>query len=437
MEEGESFTYLGKDFNMHMSDQHIKETLTEEINSYLRKIDLLPLHPLHKIEICQHYVFSKLKWRFTIYNLTETWVNQKIDSQLNRCYRKWLQIPISGNITHLTMPKGKLGLNIKSAKYTYQHCKLTVRRILKCSINDEAKKLYDLTTTKNVRSDTIVNKAIVDSNVPSHKNKSKCTKLINIESRETTWNNFMGLKEQSIIIKRILEVTKQKEIQSWQSLLSRFPISIHNFCRRYLIVSLANNSNLYKWKLVNSGQCDLCDNQQNQKHVFNNCVPALERYTWRHNSILKSLCNQLMQKQSSTFKLYVDGIVGFPNPSQLFRSTRPDIIVKEGSKITVIELTCPYETNTDSSREYKQKRYKDLHRNLLTLPSHFELILLEITSLGFVTDNIKDFKNFLKKQNFDSIYVIRLLQEVSIRCSYYIYCRRNKEWIHPELLSYG
>ena len=109
-----------------------------------------------------------------------------------------------------------------------------------------------------------------------------------------------------------------------------------------------------------------------------------------------SLCNHLMHKLSSTFKLYVDGIVGFPNPSELFRSTRPDIVVKEGSNIKSIELTCPYETNTESSRNYKQKRYKNLHRDLLTSTSQFQLILLEITSLGFVTENIKDF-NFLKK----------------------------------------
>ena len=160
-----------------------------------------------------------------------------------------------------------------------------------------------------MRSDAIVNKATADNNIPNSKIKSRCTKLINIEARENTWNNFMGLKEQSVIIKCVLEVTKQKEIQSWQSLLGRLPTAIHNFCHRYLIVSLANNTNLYKWKLANSSQCDLCDNPQTQKHVFNNCVPALERYTWRHNSILRSLFNHIIQKLSSTFKLYVDGIV--------------------------------------------------------------------------------------------------------------------------------
>ena len=63
---------LGKDFNISMNCGHVKEQLTKDITNYLKKIDILSLHPLQKIEICQLCVFSKLKWRFTIYHLNET-----------------------------------------------------------------------------------------------------------------------------------------------------------------------------------------------------------------------------------------------------------------------------------------------------------------------------------------------------------------------------
>ena len=43
-------------------------------------------------------------------------MKENIDSHLNRLYRKWLQLPISANITHLQMPQNKFGLNITSAK---------------------------------------------------------------------------------------------------------------------------------------------------------------------------------------------------------------------------------------------------------------------------------------------------------------------------------
>ena len=72
IEVNKSFTYLGKDFNMHMSNNHIKSQLVSTVEQYLKIINRLSIHPLQKIEICQRFIFSKLKWHFPIYNLTET-----------------------------------------------------------------------------------------------------------------------------------------------------------------------------------------------------------------------------------------------------------------------------------------------------------------------------------------------------------------------------
>ena len=54
------------------------------------------------------------------------------------------------------------------------------------------------------------------------------------------------------------------------------------------------------------------------------------------------------------------------------------------------------------------------------------LILLELTSLGFVSKNIKEMRTLLQKLNIDDHYVINKLKEVVIRCSFMIYCKRNK-----------
>ena len=45
-------------------------------------------------------------------------------------------------------------------------------------------------------------------------------------------------------------------------------------------------------------------------------------------------------------------------------------------------------------------------------------------------------RTLLQKLNIDDHYVINKLAEVAIRCSYKIYCKRNKDWANPELLSY-
>ena len=69
VEISENFSYLAKDFNISINCDHVKEQRTKDITNYFQKIDILALQ---KIEICQLYVFSKLKWRFTIYHLNET-----------------------------------------------------------------------------------------------------------------------------------------------------------------------------------------------------------------------------------------------------------------------------------------------------------------------------------------------------------------------------
>ena len=158
VEISENFAYLGKDFNISMNCDHVKEQLAKDITNYLQKIDILPRHLLHKIEICQLCVFCKLIWKFTIYHLNENWVNQNIDNSFSKYYRKWLQLLVCANITHLSLPNKKLGMNFQTAKLIYNECKITLRRILKYSRNEEARKLYEI-TMKYVNSDPIVNKA--------------------------------------------------------------------------------------------------------------------------------------------------------------------------------------------------------------------------------------------------------------------------------------
>ena len=155
-----SFTYLGKDFSFNMNCDHVKENLMKTIRDYTNRKDTLPIHLLCKTEICQKYVYSKIKWDLSIYDLSESWVKENIDSYLNQLYRKWLQLPISTDITHLQMPQNKLGLNITSVKKLYNECKLSVCRILKTSPNLEAKKRYEITSTKHINSDINTDKLL-------------------------------------------------------------------------------------------------------------------------------------------------------------------------------------------------------------------------------------------------------------------------------------
>ena len=173
-----NFTYLGKDFNMHMSNDHIKSQLVFTIEQYLQIIDRLPLHPLQKIKICQRFIFFKPKWQFSIYNLTETWVAKTLDNKFSKFYRSLLQISVSGNISHLFLPRSKLGPEIKTLKQIYNEYKVSNRSNLKCALNTEPPKLYELTSNKNVKHDGIVNDITSEYGLEKTPGKNKVQKYI-------------------------------------------------------------------------------------------------------------------------------------------------------------------------------------------------------------------------------------------------------------------
>ena len=208
-----------------------------------------------------------------------------------------------------------------------------------------------------------------------YKVKKKCRKIFNKNNNQKIWDDFIKLKEQSSIIQSITIRNSSKEISSWQRLVKNLPINLHNFCRKYLVSSLANRTNLKKWKISENNNCELCNCPETQLHIFNNCKLALDRQEWRHNLVISTICNHLKTKVTNDLlQLYAD-MDGYDNPVTLFKRryqtietnmddnlrhrVRPDIVLKNDNQIIAIELTCSFETNTDKSREFKKKKKKN------------------------------------------------------------------------------
>ena len=443
IELNDSFIYLGKQFNFGLNIDSIKSEITNDMLNYTGIIDKLPLDPHNKISIIQTYVFSKLRWRFSIYDLTETWVDSNIDNIINKYMRKWLQFPVCANITHLTFPNKKLGMNIKSAKTLFNQCQLSTRRILKQSKNPEIQSIYAATSSKHINHDSIINSVASESrNLAVTTNKqfnSRVDREHSTSVLKNTWNKFMNLNEQSILISHIVKVCPTKIINMWQVLAKRLPSNIFSFCRKSLIMCLPNKSNLHRWRLADNNQCILCQNMQTQLHVLSNCSKCLNRYTWRHDSVINSILLQISKSVKSTMKIYCDcNSLPYSNTSEIFANQRPDIAIVDGSKIVVIELTVCFEKNTSKSREYKVNRYGNLKSQLLIPSSKIEIIFLEITTLGFISkQSYQQFAKYLKSIDVhNSDHLIYKCMETVIRSSYYIFCRRNKCWTYPELLTY-
>ena len=58
-----------------------------------------------------------------------------------------------------------------------------------------------------------------------------------------------------------------------------------------------------------------------------------------------------------------------------------------------------HELNFEKARDYKEKRYRDLRKDLKINCNKFEISFIEISALGFVPTSIKEFK-FTKDESY-------------------------------------
>ena len=187
-----------------------------------------------------------------------------------------------------------------------------------------------------------------------------------------------------------------------------------------------------------TSDCSFCIQPESLLHIVAGCKKYLEegRYTWRHNSIIYFPANSLQSIKNSS--LYVD-IPGFISPCALTSdSLRPDLLLVIPDKcLYILELTIGFETNLRNNSQKKQLKYKTLIREQQKNFNEVRFIDLSMSALGVFDHLSKGSIDMIQDLNFDEAtknYMIRRTLTIAIRTTYYIFCRRNKDWDSPEFL---
>ena len=161
--------------------------------------DRLPLKPLDKIRVVNTYVYSKIKWEFSIYKLSTAWVKLHLD-----------------NILHAESDTGlTFNLVLISAIWNNQHksweliypflvifsCRVkqllekffpnpktqTFQKFTMTIYNDNEKKI-------NIGTNTIIERA----NSSTNENKKQIwKKIIEQEKKNKSWCHFINLKKKA------------------------------------------------------------------------------------------------------------------------------------------------------------------------------------------------------------------------------------------------
>ena len=186
-----------------------------------------------------------------------------------------------------------------------------------------------------------------------------------------------------------------------------------------------------------SSLCPACNNPQTLGYVIGGCTKHLTegRFNYRHDSILTNLTKTIKPAEGRV--IYAD-IEGYANPSTITgEEYRPDIVVTDQKKISMIELTVGFETNIENNTKKKADRYEPLIHQLKSTGYDVEYVNLSMGAIGTYGHSCSNLKKTLLNLGVSSLetdYIMRKIVNVCIRCTYYIFCMRNKEWPNPDLM---
>ncbi|CAB3982986.1 dynein heavy chain 12, axonemal-like, partial [Paramuricea clavata] len=261
-----------------MSDEHHKSELISLVEELMADIDSKPLHPKNKILLYSRYLLSKLSWHFTVSSVSKTWVTENIDSKVNSYIRKWLDILISGTLSTVFLTRNKFGLSICPPSVKFIQCQTVLRKALKTSPNEAINDLWKATSnSKNIQYDVYNSTKQVLKDFRSGQEDKLHTQLICQGSFFTNITKFS-----------LSQLTK-----IWSACQSNLPKNIFNFTVRYINNSLPTRQNLARWGLSPTSDCSRCLAPETLLHVVAGCQSYLERFTWRHDSVLNFLATSL------------------------------------------------------------------------------------------------------------------------------------------------
>ena len=202
---------------------------------------------------------------------------QSLHSIINEYVKRWPQLRQSANFRHLYLPTKQLGIKLSLPPNVYLASQLITRKTLKASDSKEIQEFYNMSRTKYINEDVILQ--IERPNTAKNN--------LTVANIKTILEDLSSLKEQNVIMNAVAEQCSSNFITLWQKVCDYLPKNFYFFSREAAVFSIANSTNLARWKKVASNQCGLCkSNKQTQIHM-NNCPTAVQsgRYTWRHDFI--------------------------------------------------------------------------------------------------------------------------------------------------------
>ena len=114
------------------------------------------------------------------------------------------------------------------------------------------------------------------------------------------------------------------------------------------------------------------------------------------------------------------------------------LLLTDKNILYILELTLGFETNMQSNRDRKAAKFSSLISDLSFSYRKVKFTNLFMSAIGAMGSSCKSLLSLLNDLHFNKtiqkIFITKAMN-ISIRSGYYIFCRQNKPWTNPELLT--
>ncbi len=444
--------FLGSHITFSGKQSEIFTFIRDSIQDILENIEKSLIRNEYKMSVYTKYVIPALRFKLTVHDITKT--NLKLlDNMVDKQLKLWLNIPPSGTRAILHC---KEGLGIKSISHLYRECHgiahtssrlkadSTVNTALDQRLHHERK--WTRKGSITVDSENVFQSATsgeLNNNSNISKVKTKVKNIIQEDISKTWHNHIRTLVVQGQFL-RLLEL--ENSSITWKSIAYNLPRGILKFAVNASIDTLPTKANLKRWGKRSTTKCNFCDSKETLHHILNNCTHMLDRYLWRHNSILSFIIKTVSKDLPDSWTIYSDlpnnmhGCSTIPTDI-LITSQKPDLVIlnKQSKSIYIMELSVPFERNIEDTHKRKMDRYEHLISDIKDSGFSVYYYAIEIGSRGYIsqdnTNRIKDLFHKLKCQTKLS-QLKQSISKISLISSFVIYHSKTEAgWCDPSFIS--
>ena len=320
------FKYIGRKINATLTERDILDSLQKCFESWMDKVDNIPITGASKAWIYEHVIISYLRWPFMIHDFT---INMILPMQrtATRYLKEWYGLHGTANPSLLYLPRKKFyGLGLTSIEACLKTMQICTTSLVKHSQDPITKAIFERKSKRDLRSRSSQWKPSIDLALFERALEFQDTfggqsSRLGLGFHSVTKFRDSPLKMKRKMVAehckreeahkrkvRLLALTRNSDFvkwdedmnnnRDWSSQIFGMSPKLLAFVLNGQANTLPSPSNLRRWGLhASTHHCVLCGKLGvTAKHTLSHCPVALKsgRYKWRHDNVLRTIYPDLV-----------------------------------------------------------------------------------------------------------------------------------------------